>query len=184
MHAQLLSHVQLLVTPWTVAHQASLSMEFSRHEYWSGLPFPSPEDLPDPGIEPGSPALQADALTSEPPSVSGLSREAGMNTFPEKENEIWDYVSPETRGKREMMEADTKVLAFPSLGLSFQERVEIYRGTWEIWMSVLCPAGRLGALSTMTLHPVRMEQQASTGGGKWLRKWLQTPTPVFLPPGC
>ena len=42
-------------------------MEFSRHEYWSGLPFPSPEDLPDPGIEPGSPALQADALPSEPP---------------------------------------------------------------------------------------------------------------------
>ena len=42
-------------------------MEFSRHEYWSGLPFPSPEDLPDPGIEPGSPTLQAEALPSEPP---------------------------------------------------------------------------------------------------------------------
>ena len=48
-------------------HQASPSMEFSRHEYWSGLPFPSPGDLPDPGIEPGSPALQADASPSEPP---------------------------------------------------------------------------------------------------------------------
>ena len=62
-----LSHVQLFATPWTVAHQAPLSMEFSRQEYWSGLPFPSPGDLLDPGIEPGSPALQADALPSEPP---------------------------------------------------------------------------------------------------------------------
>ena len=61
-----LSHVRLFVTPWTVAHQASPSMEFSRQEYWSGLPFPSPGDLPDPGVEPGSPALQADALPSEP----------------------------------------------------------------------------------------------------------------------
>ena len=51
--------------PWTVAHQASLSMEFSRQEYWSGLPFPSPGDLLDPGIEPGFPALQADSLPSE-----------------------------------------------------------------------------------------------------------------------
>ena len=61
-----LSRVQLFATPWTVAYQAP-SMRFSRKEYWSGLPFPSPEDLPDPGIEPGSPALQADALLSEPP---------------------------------------------------------------------------------------------------------------------
>ena len=62
-----LSCVQLFVTPWTVAHQAPLSMGFSRQEYWSELPFPSPGDLPDPGIEPRSPTLQADALTSEPP---------------------------------------------------------------------------------------------------------------------
>ena len=59
--------VQLFVTPWTVAYQAPPSMGFSRQEYWSGLPFPSPRDLPDPGIEPKSPAFQADALTSEPP---------------------------------------------------------------------------------------------------------------------
>ena len=64
---KLLSRVQLFVTPWTVAHQAPLSMEFSRQEYWSGLPFPSPGDLPDPGIELGSLALQADVLPSEPP---------------------------------------------------------------------------------------------------------------------
>ena len=61
-----LSHVQLFATPWTVAYQASLSMGFSKQEYWSGLPFPSPGDLPNPGIESGSPALEADALTSEP----------------------------------------------------------------------------------------------------------------------
>ena len=58
---KLLSRVQLFATPWTVAYQAPQSMEFSRQEYWSGLPFPSPRDLPDPGIKPGSPALQADA---------------------------------------------------------------------------------------------------------------------------
>ena len=63
----LLSHVRLCVTPWTIAHQAPLSVEFSRQEYWSGLPFPSPGDLPDPGIEPGSPVLQANSLPSEPP---------------------------------------------------------------------------------------------------------------------
>ena len=51
------SRVQLFVTPWTVAYQAPLSMGFSRQEYWSGLPFPSPGDLPDPRIEPRSPAL-------------------------------------------------------------------------------------------------------------------------------
>ena len=62
-----LSHVRLFATPWTVACQAPPSMGFSRQEYWSGLPFPSPGDLSNPGIEPGSPALQADALTSEPP---------------------------------------------------------------------------------------------------------------------
>ena len=54
--------------PWTVGCKAPLSMEFSKQEYWSELPFPSPEDIPNPGIEPGSPALQAgDALPSEPP---------------------------------------------------------------------------------------------------------------------
>ena len=53
--------------PWTVAHQAPLSMEFSRQEYWGGLPCPPPGDLPNPGIEPMSPVLQADSLPTEPP---------------------------------------------------------------------------------------------------------------------
>ena len=62
-----LSRVRLFASPWTVAHQAPPSMGSSRQEYWSGLPFPSPGDLLDPGIKARSPALQAEALTSEPP---------------------------------------------------------------------------------------------------------------------
>ena len=65
--AKLLSRVRLFATPWTVAYQASPSMGFSRQEYQSGLPFPSPEDVPNPGIEPRSPTLRADSLPSEPP---------------------------------------------------------------------------------------------------------------------
>ena len=67
MKVKSLSRVQLFATLWTVAHQAPPSMGFSRQEYWSRLPFPSPGDLPDPGTEPRSPTLQADALTSEQP---------------------------------------------------------------------------------------------------------------------
>ena len=65
MHA--LSRIQLFAAPWTVAHQAPLSMSFSRQEYCSGLPFPPPRDLPDPGIEPASPALAGGFFTTEPP---------------------------------------------------------------------------------------------------------------------
>jgi len=64
----------ILVTPWTIACQSPLSMGFSRQEYWSGLPFPSPENLPNPGIEPRSPALQADLYQlshkGSPPTVT------------------------------------------------------------------------------------------------------------------
>ena len=70
-----LSQVQLFVTPWTLAHQAPLSMEFPRREYWSELPCPPPEDLPDPVIEPTSPAspvLAGGFLTTEPPGNSLL----------------------------------------------------------------------------------------------------------------
>ena len=67
-----LSRVPLFVTPWTVAYQAPLSMGFSRQEYWSGLPFPFPGDLSDPGIEPSFPTLQADALPSESPGKPRL----------------------------------------------------------------------------------------------------------------
>ena len=62
-----LSHVRLFVIPWTIVYQAPPSTGFSRQEYWSGLPFPSPGYLPDPGIEPWFPTLQADSSPSEPP---------------------------------------------------------------------------------------------------------------------
>ena len=80
------------MTPWTVAYQAPLFIGFSREEYWSGLPFPSPGDLPDPGIEPRAPALWADALTSEPPgnSLQDITHPQigkGVNSFSEARNE-------------------------------------------------------------------------------------------------
>ena len=64
-----LSRVQLFAIPWTAARQAPLSMKFSRQEYWSGLPVPAPEDLPDSGIEPGSPALQVSCALNHPETI-------------------------------------------------------------------------------------------------------------------
>ena len=75
-HLAVLSRVWLLATPWTVAHQPPLSMEFSRQEYWRRLPFPPPGDLPHLGIEPRPPALAGGFLTTEPPG---------------KPNDIWLY---------------------------------------------------------------------------------------------
>ena len=74
MKVKSLSRVRLFGTPWTVAYQAPPPMGFSRQKCWSGLPFPSPGNLPDPGIKSGSSALQADALPSEPtgkPKIEG-----------------------------------------------------------------------------------------------------------------
>ena len=68
------SRVQLFETPWTVAHQPPLSIGFSGQEYWSGLPFSSPGDLPDQGIKPGSPELQTNSLPSEPPGKQHLNK--------------------------------------------------------------------------------------------------------------
>ena len=74
----------LFMTPWTVAHQAPLSMGFPRQEYWSGLPFPPPGDLPNPGIEPESPSLQADSSPTEPPEnppYVGISLPPGVHSL-------------------------------------------------------------------------------------------------------
>ena len=83
-----LSHVWLFAIPWTVGCQAPLSTEFSRQEYWSGEPFPSPGDLPNPGIKPRSPSLQEDSLRSEPPqkpkNIGSLPPLHGI--FPTKES--------------------------------------------------------------------------------------------------
>ena len=67
-----LSHVLLFVTPWTVAHQAPLCVEFPRREYRSGLPFPSPQGRPNPGIAPASPALAGGFFPTEPPGKPGI----------------------------------------------------------------------------------------------------------------
>ena len=84
-----LSRVRLFATPWTVAYQAPPTMGFSRQECWSGLPFPSPGALPDPGIEPGSPALQADALLSEPQGRRG-GKNTQKNNIKKKKKDIND----------------------------------------------------------------------------------------------
>ena len=76
---------------WTVDCQAPLSMEFSRQEYWRGQSFPSPGDLPDPGIEPKSPTLQADALTSEPP---GKPPKLRTTEYPTGCQERWPVLVP------------------------------------------------------------------------------------------
>ena len=81
MKVKSLSRVRLFATRWTVACQTPLSMGFSRQEYQSGLPFPSPEGLPDPEIEARSPALEADTLTSEPPGKPGGQVEASFKTL-------------------------------------------------------------------------------------------------------
>ena len=115
---KLLSRVRLLATLWTVARQPPLSMGFSRQEYWSGLAFPSPGDLPDPGIEPRSPTLEADALTSEPPgkpehnlkllqeSKAGSTREQGQTEMSVKTVTKWSkkYCDSEHRVHQEVNE--------------------------------------------------------------------------------
>ena len=86
VNVKLLSRVRLFATPWTAAHQAPQSMEFSRQDYWSGLPFPSPANLPNPVIKPGSPTRQADTLASEPP---GSHQPAIKRAYPCKRVQRW-----------------------------------------------------------------------------------------------
>ena len=94
-----------LVTPWTVACQASLSTGFSRQEYWSGVPFPSPGDLPHPGIKPRSPALQADSLTTEiwgKPSLHIIAYTPIQNKkfFLKKNNMVWNILLLQLSGRK------------------------------------------------------------------------------------
>ena len=81
MKVKSLSRVQLFATPWTVAHHAPLSMGFSRQEHWNGLPFPSPGDLPDPGMEPRSPVLIGRFFITEPPGKSAHGLVVGYFSF-------------------------------------------------------------------------------------------------------
>ena len=97
------SHVQLFATPWTVACQAPPSMEFSRQGYQSGLPFPSPGDLPNPGIKRRSLALQADTLPSEPPGKFHILVRKSKNPYETickclRNDEVFNYSGSE-RGR-------------------------------------------------------------------------------------
>ena len=103
-----LSRVRLFATPWTIAYQAPLSMGFSRQECWSGLPFLSPGDLPDPGIEPGSPALQADALSSEPPGKPLVTKACPIIATP------WTVARPAPLSMRLSRQEYWSRLPFPS----------------------------------------------------------------------
>ena len=86
MPCLVISRIRLFVTPWLVTFQAPLSLELSRQEYWSVLPGPPPGDLPNPGIEPRSPALQADSLPAEPP---GKPRETRVGVMPSTTGSSW-----------------------------------------------------------------------------------------------
>ena len=114
------SRVRLFVTPWTVAHQAPSSMGFSREKYLDGLPFPSPGELPNPGIEPGSPTLQADALTAELPENAHLLGPLKQYLIPSKRQiliqEVWG--GPESLRSSRASGAD----APPSMDHMLQER--------------------------------------------------------------
>ena len=90
LKVKFLSRVWLFATPWTVDYQAPLSMGFSGQGYWSGLPFPSPGDLPNPGIKPRSPTLQADALPSEPPGKPSGSEQT-LKVSARKQGPRWPY---------------------------------------------------------------------------------------------
>ena len=83
-----------LATPWTAAHQAPLSMGFSRQEHWKGRPFPSPGDLPNPGIEPRSPTLQAGSLPAEPQGHgANIDKPLQQNVYTEANRSHWSHTS-------------------------------------------------------------------------------------------
>ena len=101
-------------TPWTAAHQAPLPTGFSRKEYWSGLPFSSPGDLPDPGIEPRSPALQANSLLYEPPGKPSLHPKMGTM----KERNSRDLVGAEEM-KTKWKEYTEEQIYYPVINSTF-----------------------------------------------------------------
>ena len=125
------------LTPWTVAYQAPLSIGFSRQDYWSGLPFPSPGDLPNPGIEPMSPALQTGTLPSEPP---GKLREVVKNP-PAKAGDRGGTCSISGLG-RSLRVGNSNLLQYSCLGNP------MHRGAW--WTTVHGVAQSRPRLGTYT----------------------------------
>ena len=132
--AQLLSCVWLFVVPWTVAHQASLFMEFSRQEYWSGLPFPPPGNLPDPGIIPASPAFQVDSLP-----LSHWGRLFGPRGHEFLLNVYVQTILDDFKGRKDEIfcsSSGSPWLILPNVGVealysTFEERIENH----QFWLS-------------------------------------------------
>ena len=128
-------HVRLFATPWTVAHQTPLSMGFSRQEYWSGLPYPPPGDLPNPGVKPRSPSLQVDFLPSEPPGNPRVLKNYAKSTLlmPYKwNNKTWmtehlfttwltEYLSPLLRHRAQKKRFLSKYYSLLTMHLVTQE---------------------------------------------------------------
>ena len=108
---------------WTVAHQPPLSLEFSRQEYWNGQPFPSPRDLPDPGIEPRFLALQADCLLSEPPEKPTGWLEVQFSSVAQSCPTLCDPMNRRTPGFREVQfSISNNILKHFAFGLGCVER--------------------------------------------------------------
>ena len=121
--------------PWTVAHQAPLSMGFSRQEYWSGLPFPSPGDLPDPGIELRSPTLQADAVTSAPPGKPLNTRIQSQKTsYRDSELQIQVLTSKISREERKPGWKKGRRQERGAKGVALQMSPAIYRYPGIMWL--------------------------------------------------
>ena len=126
---QSLSCFQLFVTPWTVACQVPPSTEVPRQEYWSGLPCPSPGYLPDPGIEPGSPALQENSLPSEPPGKPNMNVKCWSLLIPPKYS--WDrkhttrYCSLH-RGTQDTARGGSAFPREPSSGKNYTSSSDMY----------------------------------------------------------
>ena len=117
-------------TPWTIAYQASPSMVFSKQEYWSGLPFPSPGDLPNPGIKPRSPALRADALPSRPPNKM-------------QQNFVW--LSRQGLGTLQLQDLLSWNLTAMDRSLGYLARKDTEHFSWQPQRTLECPWGHLRA---------------------------------------
>ena len=184
----MLSCVQLFATPWTVALQSPPSMEFSRQEYWSGLPFPSPGDLPDPGIKPGSSTLQTDALPSEPPGSPSYIKHVQFSSVQFSGSVMSDSLRPhELQHDRRRQWHPTPVL-LP--GESHGRRSLVGCSSWGCEESDTTE--RLSSSSSLSLAGTSGKELACQcrrhkrhGFDPWVREipWRKTrqPTPVFLP---
>ena len=160
LEAKLLSRVWFFATPWTVVYQAPQSMQFSRRECWSGLPFPSPGDLPKPGIEPGSPTLQADALPSEPP---GKPKNKHCKTWPKR---LWlmklnSHWPPNFLGQGAACECSSASKESPF----FKASLRCYEMPWNR----RAHRGRIKALTNNELERYSQDQQSQSRKSPYLQ---------------